>query len=162
MNTDTLISRPLFRVQLQKNCLFLQPYYYFLMAKQSKPRRTKKKIDESALLAELAIKGIQEKKGKEIISFDLRNISNGVCDYFVVCHAESTTQVAAIARSVDEVVFKSTKEHPWCSEGFENAEWILLDFVTVVVHVFREDRRRFYNLERLWADANMVKIAGNY
>ena len=113
-------------------------------------------------MAGLAIDGIRDKKGKEILSFDLRSINTTIADFFVVCHAESTTQVEAIARSVEEYIYKLRGEYPWHSEGTVNSEWILLDYVSMVVHIFREDRRRFYNLERLWADAEVLKIAGNY
>jgi len=133
------------------------------MARPKKVSTKKKSVkDESELLAELAIKGIQEKKGKEIVCIDLRNIKNTVVDFFVVCHAESTTQVDAIARSVEETIREAKNEKPWHSEGFENAEWILIDYVSIVVHVFREDRRWFYNIEKLWADAEVQKVAASY
>lgn len=128
--------------------------------KKKKPSVKRKKRKQGAeLLAEVVIAGIQEKKGKEIVSMDLRNVQNTVVDYFVICHAESVTHVKAIADSVEEFVFKKTGEKPWHSEGRDNAEWILLDFVSVVVHVFREDRRRYYNLERLWGDGEIENIA---
>ena len=128
--------------------------------RKASEKKTKK--DESEILAALAIKGIQEKKGKEIVCLDLRKFQNTVVDFFVVCHAESTTQVDAIARSVEDILLKEKDEKPWHAEGFENAEWILLDYVSIVVHIFREDRRWYYNLEKLWADAEVLKVAGNY
>ena len=127
-------------------------------------RKTKKvasrvhKPDEAAMLAGVAVRGIQEKKGKEIVRLDLRNIKNSVTDYFVVCHGDSSTQVAAIARGVEEDVYKTTGELPWHKEGFENAEWILLDFISVVVHIFQEEKRRFYGIEKLWADAEVAVV----
>ena len=121
-------------------------------------KKKKKKIT-SAVLAEMIIKGIQEKKGKDIVCLDLRNIDNSVSDFFVICEGTSTTQVEAIARSIEETVTKSAGEKPWHSEGKENAEWILMDYVSVVVHVFQNEVRSFYNLEGLWADAEIQKIA---
>jgi ribosome-associated protein len=114
-----------------------------------------KRINESQKIAEIIIHGIQEKKGKEIVSLDLRNISSSVSDYFVICHADSTTQVKAIADSIQDEVYKASNEDPWHKEGFENAEWILLDYVSVVVHIFRTDKREFYGVEDLWGDAEV-------
>jgi ribosome-associated protein len=99
------------------------------------------------------IKGIQDKKGINIVCLDLRNIKNAVCDWFVVCHGDSNTQVEAIADSVIEEVRKSTGEKPWHKEGTENAYWVLVDYVDVVVHVFYREAREFYGIESLWADA---------
>lgn len=117
-----------------------------------------KKLDEATMLAKIAIKGIQEKKGKQIVSLDLRKIKNASTDYFVVCHGDSKTQVHAIARSVEEEIHKTTGENPWHREGFENSEWILLDYISVVVHIFQEEQRFFYGLEKLWADAEVSKV----
>lgn len=115
----------------------------------------KKKQNESEYLADLVVEGIQEKKGKDIISMNLMDISNAVSNYFVLCHGTSKTQVESIAEWVERIVKKSTGSKPWHKEGFENAEWILLDYVDVVVHVFQEETRMFYNLEKLWADAKI-------
>jgi len=114
-----------------------------------------KALKESAYLSELAIFGIQEKKGNEIVRLDLRNIHSSVSDYFVICHADSTTQVKAIANSVEEEIFKATNQEPWRKEGLEHAEWILLDYVDVVVHIFRTDKREYYGVEDLWGDADI-------
>jgi len=114
-----------------------------------------KAIKESAYISELAIYGIQEKKGNDIVRLDLRNIFSSVSDYFVVCHAESATQVKAIANSVEEEIFKATQEEPWRKEGLEYGEWILLDYVDVVIHIFRTDKREFYGVEDLWGDAEI-------
>jgi ribosome-associated protein len=114
--------------------------------------------DSAAILAESVIKGIQEKKGKEIVCLDLRKIDNAICDYFIICHGDSNTQVDAIADSIDDEVKKELGEDPWHSEGFENAEWILLDYVDVVVHVFQKHIRDFYKLEKLWGDAEITVI----
>lgn len=114
-----------------------------------------KTINESTFTSELAIHGIQEKKGNEIVRLDLRNINSSVADYFVVCHAESSTQVKAIAASVEEEVFKASKQHPYRVEGLEHGEWVLLDYIDVVVHIFKTDKREFYGIEDLWGDAEM-------
>jgi ribosome-associated protein len=114
--------------------------------------------EESEIIAEIAIKGMQEKKAKEIICMDLRNVHNAVTDFFVICHGDSNTQVDAIAGSVEEEIRKVIGEKPWHREGFENAEWILLDYVNVVVHVFQKEQRGFYKLEALWADAETQVI----
>lgn len=110
---------------------------------------------ESTSISELVIHGIQEKKGNDIVRLDLRNIHSSVADYFVVCHAESSTQVKAISQSVEEEVFKALKLDPWRKEGMQNADWIILDYIDVVVHVFKTDKREFYGIEDLWGDAEM-------
>ncbi|PRY53727.1 ribosome-associated protein [Arcticibacter pallidicorallinus] len=112
--------------------------------------------NESAYISELAIFGIQEKKGNEIVRLDLRNIHSSVADYFVICHAESSTQVRAITRSIEEEIYKATGEWPARVEGLEFAEWILLDYVDVVIHVFKTDKREYYGIEDLWGDAETV------
>jgi len=114
-----------------------------------------KALKESAYISELAIYGIQEKKGNDIVRLDLRNIFSSVSDYFVICHAESSTQVKAIANSVEEEIFKATQQEPWRKEGLEYGEWILLDYVDVVVHIFRTDKREYYGVEDLWGDAEI-------
>jgi ribosome-associated protein len=114
-----------------------------------------KALNESAYLSELAIHGIQEKKGNDIVRLDLRNIFSSVSDYFVICHADSGTQVRAIADSIEKEIYDATKQEPWRKEGQEFAEWILLDYVDVVIHVFRTDKREFYGMEDLWGDAEI-------
>ncbi|MEX1189689.1 MAG: ribosome silencing factor [Bacteroidia bacterium] len=104
------------------------------------------------------VKGMEEKKANEIKIFDLRNTGHAVCDFFVICSADSSTQVDAIAYSVEEFVKKELGESPWKSEGFENKEWILIDYVDVVVHVFQTSVREFYMLEKLWADAKIREV----
>jgi ribosome-associated protein len=121
----------------------------------------RKKQDASDLLTKEIVKGIQEKKGKNILSMNLKKIPNAVCDYFVLCSGTSNTQVEAIADSVEEIVRKALGDKPWHKEGFENAEWILLDYVNVVVHIFQDHSRMFYNLEKLWDDAEIKKFEGD-
>jgi len=114
-----------------------------------------KATSESAYISELAIHGIQEKKGNDIVRLDLRNIHSSVTDYFVICNADSSTQVKAIANSIEEEIYKALKQEPWRKEGLEYAEWILLDYIDVVIHVFRTDKREFYGVEDLWGDAEV-------
>ena len=131
------------------------------MAKTKKTTVRSINTDASAMLAELIIEGIQEKKGQEIVSLNLQNVGSSVADYFVICHADSRPQLEAIARSIEETVYKATGEDPIHREGFENAEWLLLDYFNVVVHIFQSEKRSFYGIERLWADAEVKKIAAN-
>jgi ribosome-associated protein len=118
----------------------------------------KKNKNETSILSSQIIDGIQEKKGHKIVTLDLSKIENSVCKMFVMCHATSKTQVAAIADSVYDLVKKNTEQIPWHKEGYQNADWILLDYVDVVVHIFTEETRKFYNLEGLWADAEKKEI----
>ena len=107
---------------------------------------------------DVVIRGIQEVKGKDIVHLDLRNIQNAVSDHFVICHGDSNTQVEAIAGSVQRMMKENLKERPWHVEGTNNAEWVLVDYVNIVVHVFHRDKREFYDLEGLWADATVNAI----
>lgn len=107
-------------------------------------------------LVDAIIDGMEEKKAKNITIINLTSIENSVADFFVICDADSKTHVEAIADSVDEIVQKTTNERPFHAEGFENAEWILMDYINVVVHVFQKEVRDYYNLEALWADAEIT------
>lgn len=122
-------------------------------------RVSRRKKDQTASLAEAVIKGIQEKKGRKISWLDLRKIPNAVCDHFIICEAASTTQIEALAHSVEDMVQKETGQKPWHSEGKQNAQWVLIDYVSVVVHIFQSEVRQFYDLESLWADAKVRKVA---
>lgn len=110
-------------------------------------------------LLEAVVSALQEKKGKEVISLDLRKTHSSVTDYFVICHGTSKTQVDALASEVIEKAHKLAGTKPYNKEGFENSEWILIDFVDVVVHIFLEQTRKFYQLENLWADAEVTQHA---
>lgn len=114
-----------------------------------------KSINESAYISELAVYGIQEKKGNDVTRLDLRNLHSSVTDYFVICHADSATQVKAIANSVEDEIYKATQQEPRHKEGLEHGEWILLDYFDVVVHIFRTDKREYYGVEDLWGDAEI-------
>lgn len=101
---------------------------------------------------------MQEKKAQDIVVMDLRNVKNAICDYFVLCSGNSDTQIDAISSSVEEEVYKASQQDPWHREGKTNREWILLDYVDVVAHVFKKDRRSFYDLEQLWGDAEIQVV----
>lgn len=113
---------------------------------------------DSDTLAEVVVRGIQEKKGLDIVVLNLKELKNAVADYFIICSAGSDTQLDAVARSVEEEVEKVTGQNPWQSEGRTTGEWVLIDYVDVVVHVFLRDRRQFYALEELWGDADIRYI----
>ncbi|MBI9033742.1 MAG: ribosome silencing factor [Bacteroidales bacterium] len=111
------------------------------------------KKNEAQLLAETVVSGMQEKKAREIVLIDLSNIENAISKYFVICHGTSNQHVGAISDSVEVEVEKVFDFSPWHKEGQRLAEWILMDYSDVVVHVFQESSRNFYKLEELWADA---------
>ncbi len=113
-------------------------------------------------LVDAVVLGMQEKKAKNIVVLNLKSTNNSLCDYFVICDADSTTQVDAIAGSVEFVVKKDMHENALHREGFENAIWILLDYMDVIVHVFQRESRDFYNLEEFWADAEKKDILSQY
>ena len=92
---------------------------------------------------------------------DLREIKNAVTDFFVICSGSSDTQMDAISQSIEEEIHKHSKQNPWKTEGRQNKEWILLDYVDVVVHVFNKEKRIFYGLEELWGDAKITQINPN-
>jgi ribosome-associated protein len=113
---------------------------------------------DSERLSELVTQGMLEKKASDVVVMDLRKIKHAVADYFVVCSGSSDTQIDAISDSVEEFVHKATKQNPWKREGKNNKEWVLIDYVDVVAHVFSKEKRQFYALEDLWADAKVTTI----
>jgi ribosome-associated protein len=115
------------------------------------------KESESEALAQIAVFGMQEKKGYDVVTMDLRKLRSAFADFFVICHGSSDRQVEAIADGVEEEIRKATGEKPLHREGAEQAEWILLDYVNVVFHVFQQEKRGFYGLEELWGDAEIKK-----
>ncbi len=119
---------------------------------------TKKQVSADELIA-VIIKGIDDVKGENIQLLDLRELENTVCDYFIICSGSSNTQVNAISGSVQKVVSKEIKDKPWHIEGEMNAEWVLMDYVNVVVHVFQKHVREFYDIESLWGDAKITQIS---
>ncbi|GAL71619.1 ribosome silencing factor [Jejuia pallidilutea] len=121
----------------------------------------KEKISADQLIS-VIISGIEDVKGKEISILDLREIENTVCDYFIICEGTSNTQVNAIVNSVQKKVSKELKDHPWHVEGADNAEWVLLDYVNIAVHVFQKHIREYYDIESLWGDAKTTVIETSY
>ncbi len=119
---------------------------------------TKKIKSASEMLVNIAAEGIFEKKGEDVVQIDLRSIKNAVADFFLVCHGNSRAQVEAIAESVQVEIKKAVGLNVWKKEGFENSEWILLDYVDVVIHIFQEGNRKYYRLEELWADAGIKQL----
>ncbi len=109
-------------------------------------------------LVDAIIEGIRRKKGVEIINIDLRELNNTECDNFIICHGNSNTHVDAIARSVEECVEELLHEPAWHIDGYTNAQWILLDYIDVMVHIFQEPYRRLYDLEELWGDGKFYNI----
>ncbi len=114
--------------------------------------------DSTEQLVNAVVEGIQELKGKNITILDLREVDSSVCQFFVICDGDSNIQVNAIGDSVEDYVLEKLNDKPYHIEGKENAEWILVDYVDVVVHVFQRPVREFYNLEGLWADAKRTDI----
>jgi len=112
----------------------------------------------SEKLSDVVVKGMQEKKASDIVIMDLREVKNAVADFFVVCSGNSDTQLDAIAQSIDEQVYKELNQNPWHQEGKNNKEWMLIDYVDVVAHIFNKEKRKFYSLEDLWGDAKIQEI----
>lgn len=122
-----------------------------------RPKKSSSKEQTTSLLDAIVL-GMQEKKAKNITIINLEGLENRVCDYFVICDADSTTHVNAIADSLEEMVMKKTGEKPYHSEGYQNAEWILIDYVNIVAHVFMRETREFYNIEGLWGDGEITYV----
>ncbi len=120
------------------------------------------KIESKPILLDEIVHGIENVKGEDIQVLDLREIDNTPCDYFVICSGNSNTQVSAIVGSVQKNVSKLLKEKPFHTEGSDVAEWVLIDYVNVVVHVFQKQIREYYNIEELWGDAKTTQITSNY
>lgn len=116
-------------------------------------------MKENKQLLESIISGIQEKKGKNITTIDLKNIPGAICDFFVICEGNTPTQVAALAESVEHVVKTNTQESPIRVQGKQLAEWIGVDYGNIIVHIFVPEYRAYYNLDNLWSDAKSEKIS---
>lgn len=115
----------------------------------------------SDILSEWVVEGMLEKKAMDVVVMDLRSVKHAIADYFVVCSGNSDTQIDAISDSIEEQIHKHSKQNPWKREGKANKEWILLDYVDVVAHVFNKEKRTFYGLEELWGDAKITRIEEN-
>lgn len=119
----------------------------------ARPKSKAVKLTTNSRLYKTIIKAIQAKKGENIISLDLRKIPEAVADFFVICQASSNTQVKAISDYVEELVKQECSENPYKQEGYQALQWVLIDYVNIVVHVMQPDTRKFYRLEEMWSDA---------
>lgn len=115
-----------------------------------------KQSDTTEHLIDAIIEGVRRKKGREIIDMDLSKLNNTECNHFIICHGNSNTQVEAIARSIEETVEEYTGQNVWYTDGYKNAQWILLDYSEIMVHIFQLEWRKHYDLEQLWADADFI------
>ncbi len=122
---------------------------------------TKENSNADQLIA-VILDGIEDVKGQNTNILDLRELENTVCDYFIICEGTSNTQVNAIVNSIQKKVSKEIKDKPWHIEGSNNAEWVLMDYVNVVVHVFQKHIREYYDIESLWGDARTTEIKTAY
>jgi ribosome-associated protein len=120
-------------------------------------RQTAAKLTRNSKIFKTIISAIQEKKGDNIVSIDLRKIPEAVSEFFIICSAGSNTQAKAIAEYVEEMVSQSCGEDPFKHEGLPAAQWVLIDYVNVVVHVMQADPRKFYRLEEMWSDAPQME-----
>jgi len=116
-----------------------------------------KNLNTDTLITKI-IEGIEEVKGQNTTILDLRKIDNAVAKYFIIADGTSNTQVNAIAESIKKTVSKSLHQKPWHVEGEDNSEWILMDFIDVVVHIMQKPKREYYNLEELWGDAKVIEL----
>ena len=116
-----------------------------------------KKTDNTAELLNVVVDAIQEKKAQNVISLNLSELKNSICKYFVICNADSHTQVSAISDNIEDKVLEKMNEKVWRRNGIENAFWIILDYGDVVIHIFQTEQRNFYKLEELWADAELTE-----
>lgn len=120
--------------------------------------KEKEKVNNEALAMQ-AVKGMQEKKARDIVLMDLRKVKNAPTDFFVICSGNSESHADAVLDSVEKEIIQATGEHPWRKEGLSGKrEWVLLDYINVVVHIFSPKKREFYALEDLWADAKVVRF----
>lgn len=117
----------------------------------------KKKIDAKQII-DTIVDAITDLKGEDISVLDLREIENAFCEYFIICTGNSNTHVAAIAGAIERKVRKEIKERPWHVEGTDNAQWILVDYTNIIVHVFQREYREYYDIEGLWGDAKEISL----
>lgn len=118
-------------------------------------RKSTARLNRNSKILKTIIKAIQEKKGEHIISLDLRKIPEAVADFFIICEASSQPQVRAISDSIEFEVKKNCDENPYHHEGKQNLQWVLIDYVNIVVHIMIPEQRKFYKLEEMWSDAPM-------
>ena len=131
-----------------KFCNFTSNLSYFM--------KEKNQLVNSKKLSNIIAKSMKDKKAKEVSIINLEKIKNSICDYFVICSGNSNIQLDSIAENIEKKVYESTNEKPWKKEGEFNKEWLILDFVNVVAHIFLKEKRYHYNLDKLWGDGNNI------
>jgi ribosome-associated protein len=119
----------------------------------NRKRTSAVRLTKSSKIIKTIIAAIQDKKGVNIISLDLRKINEAVADFFIICEANNQPQIKAIAENIESCVNEKCRENPYHHEGFNNLQWVLIDYVNVVVHVMQPETRKFYKLEEMWSDA---------
>ncbi|HEX6916192.1 MAG TPA: ribosome silencing factor [Chitinophagaceae bacterium] len=124
---------------------------------KSRKKSSETRLTRNSRIFKTIIKAIQDKKGENIVSLDLRKIPEAVADFFVICQAGSSTQVRAIAENVEEQVKKGCGESPYKHEGYQQLQWVLIDYVNIVVHIMQPENRKFYKLEEMWSDAVLTE-----
>jgi ribosome-associated protein len=130
-----------------------------LLTSQQKQSKATTRINRNSKLFKTIVQAVQEKKAEAIVSLDLRKIPEAVADFFIICEATSTTQVKAIADNVEQKVKELCLELPYRHEGTHAAQWVLVDYVNIVVHIFQPETRKFYRLEEMWSDAQAQEHA---
>ena len=131
-----------------KFCNFTSNLSYFM--------KEKNQLVNSKKLSNIIAKSMKDKKAKEVSIINLEKIKNSICDYFVICSGNSDIQLDSIAENIEKKVYENTNEKPWKKEGEFNKEWLILDFVNVVAHIFLKEKRYHYNLDKLWGDGNSI------
>jgi len=121
-----------------------------------RPKRTAR-LTRNSKLFKTIINAIRNKKGENIVSLDLRKVQEAVADFFIVCEASSNVQVKAIADAIEEEVKQKCEELPYRHEGYQALQWVLIDYVNIVVHIFQQENRKFYKLEEMWNDADRME-----
>lgn len=121
------------------------------------PEKKSSRLTKSSKILKVIIKAIQDKKGESVVSLDLRKIHEAVADFFIICEAGSTVQIKAIADEIEEQVRRECDEAPYRKEGYQALQWVLVDYVNVVVHIFQKETRKFYRLEEMWHDGVILE-----
>jgi len=153
-----VVKKPAAKKAVAKKIIAKKTVVKKVAVKKAAPQKEEQKLKIKNPLLDSIIDGLEERKAKNITVLDLSNIKNRSFDFFVIADAESSTHVDSIASSVEETVKKQLNERPFHTEGWENSEWILLDYVDIMVHVFQQQTRDFYRLEDLWADAEITRL----
>jgi len=154
---DGIAQKQVLRSEVQNVLVFLKQIINKILL-ATKVKTKKKKTQSPLTLHDVIIDSIQDKKGEEIVSLDLRAVHDAASDFFIICHVAVGVQVKTIADHIIDNVKEKTGQTPFHKEGFANLEWVLIDYVDVVVHIFLKSRREFYQLEELWDDATKVHI----